>query len=171
MPMEYSCPHCHCVLNPNVRVVLAAFCGEQRGLVLMSSKLGDYKLICDKGFCSRVEPGDMVDFHCPVCSESLTSKTTDHFSEANAKLLAEELAEETIKAEEEWKQIDRNLLKWFGAELGSGIAAAGPMIASGYGQFLAAAVAVSGITTLGATQGERKSFKKKYPAAFFLKLK
>ncbi len=81
MPLEYRCPHCSCVLNPNVRVVLAAFCGDKRGLVLMSSKLGDFKLICDKGFCSRIEPGDMVDFHCPVCSESLTSKTMDHFSE------------------------------------------------------------------------------------------
>lgn len=83
MPLEYCCPHCHCVLNPNVRVVLAASFGDQRGLVLMSSKLGDFKLICDKGFCSRVDAGDMVDFHCPVCSESLTSKTMDHFSELN----------------------------------------------------------------------------------------
>jgi len=96
-----------------------------------------------------------------------SARTTDQFSEANANLLAEELKEEIIKAEEEWKQIDRNLLKWFGTEL----LAAGPLIASGHGQFLAAAIAVLGITTLGATQGERKSFKNKYPAAFFLKLK
>lgn len=81
MRFEYSCPHCHCVLNPNVHVVLSASCGDQRGLVLMSSKLGDYHLICDKGFCLLVENGTMVDFHCPVCSESLTSKTMDHFSE------------------------------------------------------------------------------------------
>jgi len=100
-----------------------------------------------------------------------SARTTDPFNEANAKLLAEELNEEIIKAEEEWKQIDRNLLKWFGAELGSGIAASGPLIASGYGQFLAAAIATAGIITLGVTQSERKSFKNKYPAAFFLKLK
>ncbi len=100
-----------------------------------------------------------------------SARTTDQFSEANAKLLAEELNEEIIKAEEEWKQIDRNLLKWIGAELGSGIAAAGPMIASGYGQFLAAAIATAGTINLGVTQSERKSFKSKYPAAFFLKLK
>ncbi len=81
MPLEYRCTHCNCVLNPNVRVVLAATFGEQRGLVLMSSKLGDFKLICDKGFCSRVEAGDKVDFHCPVCSESLTSETMNHFTE------------------------------------------------------------------------------------------
>ena len=100
-----------------------------------------------------------------------SARTTDTFSKTNAKLLAEELIEETIKAEEEWKQIDRNLLKWVGAELGSGIAAAGPMIASGHGQFLAAGIAIAGIINLGVTQSERKSFKNKYPAAFFLKLK
>lgn len=100
-----------------------------------------------------------------------SARTTDQFSEANAKLLAEELKEEIIKAEEEWKQIDRNLIKWFGAELGAGLLSAGPLIASGYGTFLAAAVATSGIITLGVTQSERKSFKNKYPAAFFLKLR
>jgi hypothetical protein len=62
-------------------VVLAASFEKQRGLVLMSSKLGDFKLICDRGFCSRVEAGDMVDFRCPVCSESLTSKSMNHFTE------------------------------------------------------------------------------------------
>ncbi len=81
MSFEYCCPHCHSVLNPNVRVVLAAFFGDRKGLVLMSSQLGDYQLICDKGFCRRVENGDMVDFRCPVCSESLTSKKADHFAE------------------------------------------------------------------------------------------
>lgn len=100
-----------------------------------------------------------------------SARTTDQFSKANAKLLAEELKEEIIKADEEWKQIDRNLIKWFGAELGTGLLAAGPLIASGYGTLLAAAVATSGITTLGVIQSERKSFKNKYPAAFFLKLK
>jgi len=100
-----------------------------------------------------------------------SARTTDQFSEANAKLLAEELKEEIIKAEEEWKQIDRNLLKWFGAELSGGLLTAGPLIASGHGAFLAAAVATSGIITLGAVQSERKSFKNKYPAAFFLKLR
>ncbi len=81
MSLDYCCPHCHAVLNPNVRVILAAVFEGQRGLVLMSSKLGDYQLICDKGFCSRVEAGDTVEFHCPACSESLTSKKLDQFCE------------------------------------------------------------------------------------------
>ncbi len=99
------------------------------------------------------------------------ARTTDQFSETNAKLLADELKEEIIKAEEEWKKIDRDLLKWFGAGLCGGLLAAGPLIASGHGSFLAAGAALSSITRLGTAQGERKSFKNKYPAAFFLKLK
>ena len=31
MPHIYSCPHCHAVLNPNIRVVLVAEFGGQRG--------------------------------------------------------------------------------------------------------------------------------------------
>ena len=49
MNYEYSCPHCQCVLNPNVRVVLVGHFEGRRGLVLLSSKLGDYQLICDRG--------------------------------------------------------------------------------------------------------------------------
>lgn len=81
MSLSYCCPHCHAVLNPNVRIVLAAVFGDKRGLVLMSSKPGDYQLICDKGFCRRVEAGDVVEFRCPVCAESLTSRKLDHFCE------------------------------------------------------------------------------------------
>ncbi|MBC8424258.1 hypothetical protein H8E07_09060 [bacterium] len=81
MTYEYQCPHCHKILNPNKRVILLAIFGELRGLVLMSSQLGDYQLICDKGFCSTVQAGDKVDFHCPVCTKSLTSETMEHFSE------------------------------------------------------------------------------------------
>jgi len=100
-----------------------------------------------------------------------SARTAEPFSEANVQLLAEELKDEIKKAEEEWKQIDRNLLKWFGAELSAGLLAAGPLIASGYGTFLAAAIASAGAITLGTTQGDRKSFQSKYPAAFFLRQK
>lgn len=100
-----------------------------------------------------------------------SARTTDQFSKANAKRLAEELSDEIAKAEEEWKQIDRDLIKWFGAEFGAGLVSAGPLIASGHGSFLAAAAVVAGITTLGVAHGQRKSFRNKFPGAFFLKLK
>ncbi len=100
-----------------------------------------------------------------------SARAAEPFSEANAKLLGEELKDEIKKAEEEWKKIDRNLLKWFGAQVSGGLLAAGPLIASGYGDFLAAAIASAGAITLGTTQAERKSFPNKFPAAFFFRLK
>jgi len=97
--------------------------------------------------------------------------TVEPISKINANLLADELKDEIKKAEVEWKKIDRKLLDWFGNELKAGLIAAGPMIASGYGSFLAAALALGGIFKLGVTQSERKSFQDKFPAAFFMKLK
>jgi hypothetical protein len=93
------------------------------------------------------------------------------FSEINAKLLADELVEEIRKAEHEWKEIDRNLLKWFGAELSTGLLAAGPLISSGHGHFLAAALATAGAANLLDSTTKRKSFQGNYPAAFFMNLK
>lgn len=92
------------------------------------------------------------------------------FSEINAKLLADELNLEIKKAEEEWKQIDRDLLKWFGAEVSAGLLAAGPLIASGYAIFLATAFAAAGSLTLLSTESQRRSFQDKFPAAFFMKI-
>jgi len=97
--------------------------------------------------------------------------TTEPFSEINAKNLADELIDEIKKAEVEWKKIDQELLKWFGVEFSAGLLSAGPLIASGYGAFLAAAIVIAGATKLGTTQWERKSFQDKFPAAFFMKLK
>jgi len=97
--------------------------------------------------------------------------TGEPFSEANAKILAEELREEVKKAEQEWKQIDSNLLKWFGAELSGELLAAGPLIASGYANFLAAAMLASSGITLAVTHLEEKSFQDKFPAAFFMRIK
>lgn len=81
MSLTYLCPQCRAVLNPNVRVVLVAEVGDRKGLALLSPRLGDYKLHCDKGFLDGVHKGDLLEFRCPVCSESLTSSTMEHFTE------------------------------------------------------------------------------------------
>ena len=81
MALSYYCPKCDSLLNPNVRVVLIARFGENSGLVLMSSKLGDYQVICDMGFCHEVPAGGKVEFLCPVCHKSLTSESHDKFAE------------------------------------------------------------------------------------------
>ena len=81
MPYRYHCPKCHALLNPNVRVVLIAHHNGSRGIVLMSSQLGDYQVICDRGFCHSIAPGQMVEFHCPVCAASLNSALYPNFAE------------------------------------------------------------------------------------------
>lgn len=98
------------------------------------------------------------------------ARTEVPFDEANARLLAEELREEVAKAEEEWKKIDRDLLKLIGGEIGAGLIAAGPLIASGHGSFLAAAGVAVGVANLAASVNKHKRFPDRFPAAFFMKI-
>ena len=94
---------------------------------------------------------------------------TQSFGRVNAQLFADELSMEVRKAEEEWKQIVRDLLKNGGA-IGAGLAAAVPMIGSGQGEFLAAAALIGGLPLLAASAWKRHGFADKFPAAFFLRL-
>jgi hypothetical protein len=93
------------------------------------------------------------------------------YGEHNVKLLADELEATVKQAEDEWKQIDRDLIKWLGGEVVAGIIAGGPLIAAGQGVFLAAAFAAAGASTLVGSAMERKGFPDKYPAAFFMDLR
>lgn len=98
------------------------------------------------------------------------ARTEEPFDETNARLLAEELREEVAKAEEEWKKIDHDLFKLIGGEIGAGLLAAGPLIASGHGSFLAAAGVTAGATTLAASVIKHKNFPDRFPAAFFMNI-
>ena len=91
------------------------------------------------------------------------------YSSINGQLFAEELQSEIRKAEDEWKQIDRDLLKNAGTA-GAGLVVSAPMIGTGQGVFLAAAAAIAGISALAASTWQRQGFPTKYPAAFFLRL-
>jgi hypothetical protein len=81
MSLSYHCPKCDSLLNPNVRVVLIARYNDRQGIVLMSSQIGNYQVICDKGFCHDVAQGDAIEFLCPVCHGSLTADSHEHFAE------------------------------------------------------------------------------------------
>lgn len=94
----------------------------------------------------------------------------DPYDETNARLFADELLAEIKNAEEEWKQIDRDLLKIVGAEASAGLLAAGPLIVAGEASFLAAAAAVVGIGTLVGAAGQRRGFPDRFPAAFFMRI-
>lgn len=93
------------------------------------------------------------------------------YGSQNVQFLTEELESEVAYAEEEWRQIDRDLLKWFGGESAASLLAAGPLIASGHAGFLGAAFAVAGASNLISSTLRRKGFKEKLPAAFFMDLK
>jgi hypothetical protein len=94
---------------------------------------------------------------------------TSSYADVNGQLFADELQSEIHKAEGEWAQIDRDLLK-NSAGIGAGLATAATLIGSGQGEFLAAATLVAGIPLLAASAWQRRSFPDKFPAAFFLRL-
>jgi SEC-C motif len=98
------------------------------------------------------------------------ARTEEPFDEANSRLLTEELRQEIARAEVEWDQIDRDLIKIVGKELFAGLLAAGPLIASGHGLFVGAAAAAIGSATLAYSIGKRRSFEDRFPAAFFMKI-
>lgn len=94
-----------------------------------------------------------------------SSRTEEEFSEENALNLAAELNEKINEAEAEYKRIDRQLLKWIGASA--------VLLASGVGDFVprASAAAVTGALSLISSEWQRRSFKVRYPAGFFLNVK
>ncbi len=98
------------------------------------------------------------------------ARTEKQFDSENAVLLAEELGERVREAEEEWKKIDTDLLKMVGAGAVGGLIAAGPLIAAGHADFLAAAVLVGGGMPLVNSTLRRRSFPDRFPAAFFMKI-
>jgi len=85
------------------------------------------------------------------------------YAEANAANLAAELDHRVREAEAEWENIDKELLKWFGAT-------GGTLLSSGIVGFVPAAAAAiaTGVAGLVRSQWQRKSFKRRFPAALFL---
>jgi len=98
-------------------------------------------------------------------------ESKDPLSEKNTNLLAAELNHHINESEVEWKKIDQDLIKWFGVEVASAVAAYPQITSNGGAQFLGAGVAIAGITNLVVSQMKKKSFYNRYPAGFFLSLK
>lgn len=94
---------------------------------------------------------------------------TTSYADVNGQLFAEELQAEIRKADEEWNQIDRELLKNSGG-IGAGLATAATLVGTGQGEFFAAATLIGGIPLLAASVLQRHGFPKKFPAAFYLRL-
>lgn len=95
-----------------------------------------------------------------------TCRDPDEFSASNAVNFSAELQDEVARANEEWRKIDGDLLKWIGV-------AGAELVTSGVVGFVpaAAGAAVTGITGLIQASMKRNTFKDRYPAGFFLGLK
>ncbi len=72
MRVKYYCPFCKAALNVKGNVVLAARKKvdlDNKGVVLMHEEIGNYHSEMSESL--QVQPGDVVDFYCPVCMENL----------------------------------------------------------------------------------------------------
>lgn len=98
------------------------------------------------------------------------ARSENPFDDSNSRLLSEELGSEIRKAEDEWKQIDRDLLKTVGTMALGPLLAGGPLIAAGHASFLAAAVGMAGAIPLSISTMQRRSFQDRFPAAFFMRV-
>lgn len=71
MSRAYLCPQCNGLLNPGTKVIFVIEHGSDRGMVLLSPKLGDYALVLGGAF--PLTPGTAYRFRCPICHADLTS--------------------------------------------------------------------------------------------------
>lgn len=94
------------------------------------------------------------------------SSLEDKYDEENAENLAAELLDKMRESEEEWKKIDRDLIKH------TGMTALAAVLAIGHIHWLPPVIGIIGEATgLGVSHHRRSTFRDRYPAAMFLDLK
>ena len=84
MKRIYYCLKCNATLNPNVKIIMTMVKKTQRGLALFSPRPGNYNVILSDDI--HLKPGDMVDFHCPVCGGNLKSEASKNLAELGFRL-------------------------------------------------------------------------------------
>ena len=73
MEVTYLCPYCRGAINAGNNVILSAKSSKNKiGLVLLHEEIGNYTVVHSSSL--TVEPGEIVDFYCPICHESLNVK-------------------------------------------------------------------------------------------------
>lgn len=81
MSINYICPHCRSAINAKKNIVLVAKRSEEKhnqGLVLLHEEIGNYTVANSSTLI--VESGDIVDFYCPICNESINSLKGDNLA-------------------------------------------------------------------------------------------
>ena len=97
-----------------------------------------------------------------------SSASPSTFSDSAVADMASELTIRVDEAEVAWNEIDRELLKWAGAE---GVVAIASCLATGGVAWTAAGLAIAGGVNLGVARWKRCDFPKQFPASFFMDLR
>lgn len=83
MENNFLCPKCNGLLNVGSQIVFSAKNSKnQRGLMFLSSEVGNYAVTHNSGFA--IETGELVEFTCPLCNGHLH---TPEINENLAKIL------------------------------------------------------------------------------------
>jgi len=76
MERTFYCPSCHGQLLVNDRIILSAQnVHGQRGLILLTPDLGDYRALKHPDF--KIKEGEHIDFFCPICHVNLIVEKND----------------------------------------------------------------------------------------------
>jgi uncharacterized protein YbaR (Trm112 family) len=76
MKTDFLCPKCQGYLSVDNKIFFAIKGKRNRaGILLMSPTLGDYSYTTHPSFI--IEPGEELDFFCPICHENLSVQGTD----------------------------------------------------------------------------------------------
>ena len=76
MGRSYFCPHCRRMLNPGTKVIFLVENGDNRELMLLSAKLGEYSAVYSRSM--KFEEGKVYTFRCPMCRSDLTSSLDEN---------------------------------------------------------------------------------------------
>lgn len=71
MEANFKCPHCNAYLDVNNNIVLKIKNqNEQYGMILLSSKVGEYVSNVNSNF--KLVEGENYSFFCPICDKKLS---------------------------------------------------------------------------------------------------
>jgi hypothetical protein len=76
MGRSFFCPHCRKMLNPGTKVIFLVENGNDRELMLLSAKLGEYSVVHSRSM--KFENGKIYTFRCPMCRSDLTSSLDEN---------------------------------------------------------------------------------------------
>ncbi len=73
MKNDYLCPHCRGHLKVHEYIVFSAKTEDgQKGMMLLSPEVGDYRLKVHPSF--KLTEGKHIDYYCPICHTDLAAK-------------------------------------------------------------------------------------------------